>query len=44
MAKVSIIMPVFNEVGSVESTAAAIRRKVDGVLEDWELIIVDDGS
>ena len=44
MAKVSIIMPVFNEVGSVDSTAAAIRRKVDGVLEDWELIIVDDGS
>ncbi len=44
MAKVSIIMPVFNEVGSVESTATAIRRTVGGVIEDWELIIVDDGS
>lgn len=41
MAKVSIVMPVFNKEAYLEKTLSAIRNQV---FQDWELIIVNDGS
>lgn len=39
--KVSVIVPVFNESGTIEKVVAAVRRSS---LEDREIIVVDDGS
>ena len=40
MARVSIIVPAFNEANSIE----LILRRLDSVLENAEVIVVDDGS
>lgn len=42
--KLSIIVPVYNEVESLEMLYGAIEKSVSGLDADWELILVDDGS
>ena len=42
--KISIIVPVFNEVESLDLLYGAIEKSVSGLGTDWELILVDDGS
>jgi glycosyltransferase involved in cell wall biosynthesis len=40
----SIVVPLHNEEESVEPLAAAIAEAMHGWRDDWELILVDDGS
>lgn len=40
----TIIVPVFNEVESVEHTLARLRQSIEGVMTSYEVILVDDGS
>jgi glycosyltransferase involved in cell wall biosynthesis len=40
----SIIAPLYNEEESVPPLAAAVRNAMHGWREDWELLLVDDGS
>ena len=42
--KLSIIVPVYNEVESLDLLYGAIEKAVSGLDADWELILVDDGS
>ncbi|MDP2966288.1 MAG: glycosyltransferase family 2 protein [Pelolinea sp.] len=42
--KLSIIVPVYNEVESLQLLFGAIEKSVSGLDADWELILVDDGS
>ena len=42
--KVSIIVPVYNEVDSLDLLYTAIEKAVSSIKADWELILVDDGS
>lgn len=42
--KLSIIVPVYNEVESLDLLYRAIEKSVSGLDADWELILVDDGS
>ena len=42
--KLSIIVPVYNEVESLKLLYGAIEKSVSGLDADWELILVDDGS
>lgn len=39
--RVSVVLPVFNAVGSVERAVGSIRAQT---WTDWELVVVDDGS
>jgi glycosyltransferase involved in cell wall biosynthesis len=41
MARVDIVMPLYNKVRTVERAVASIRQQS---MEDWRLIVVDDGS
>lgn len=41
MARVDIVMPLYNKARTVERSVASIRRQT---MEDWRLIVVDDGS
>jgi glycosyltransferase involved in cell wall biosynthesis len=38
---VSIVMPCFNAMGTIEASIASVQSQS---LQDWELIVVDDGS
>lgn len=40
----SIVVPLFNEVESVEALIAAVRLAMKNYAQSWELILVDDGS
>jgi dolichol-phosphate mannosyltransferase len=40
----SIVAPVFNEVGNVAELHRRIKATMEEVGEEWELILVDDGS
>ena len=40
-AKVSIIMPCFNGAKTIEASVASVQSQT---YEDWELLIIDDGS
>jgi len=42
--KVSIIVPVFNEVQNIDPLYQAIKQSAKKLDMDWELILVDDGS
>jgi glycosyltransferase involved in cell wall biosynthesis len=42
--KISIIVPVYNEVESLELLFGAIEKSVSTLDKNWELILVDDGS
>lgn len=41
---ISIVVPVFNEEGSVLPLVEAVRDAMRDWREDWELLLVDDGS
>src|SRR4029077_3178457 len=42
--RISIIVPAYNEADSIERGVADIDRQFEAVSEDYEIIIVDDGS
>jgi glycosyltransferase involved in cell wall biosynthesis len=42
--RISIIVPAYNEANSIERGVADIDRQFEAVSEDYEIIIVDDGS
>lgn len=42
--KLSIIVPVYNEVENLELLYDAIEKSISDLDADWELILVDDGS
>ena len=41
---VSIIIPAFNEEGNIVAAANSVIRAVSGLVEDYEIILIDDGS
>jgi glycosyltransferase involved in cell wall biosynthesis len=41
---VSFVVTALNEERHVEATAATIRAAAEGILADWEVVLVDDGS
>lgn len=41
---ISIIVPVYNEEGSIEALAQEIRKTLSGLPQSWEVIFIDDGS
>lgn len=44
MPALSVIMPAYNEVGSIEAAVADVQAWVCPVVPDCEIIIIDDGS
>lgn len=42
--RLSIVVPCYDERGSLERLHAAVESSLSGVVEDWELLLVDDGS
>jgi dolichyl-phosphate beta-glucosyltransferase len=40
----SVIIPAFNEEGTIARTLEQLASHLDGLALDWELIVVDDGS
>ncbi|MDE2076167.1 MAG: glycosyltransferase family 2 protein [Burkholderiales bacterium] len=42
--RLSIVVPMYNEVDNVEPFVTAVHRALDTYPYDWELIIVNDGS
>lgn len=40
----SIIAPIYNEVGNIEELYRRIKNTMQTIGEDWELVMVDDGS
>jgi dolichol-phosphate mannosyltransferase len=42
--RVSIFVPAYNEVGQFEGAIADIAAAADAALEDYEILLVDDGS
>ena len=40
----SIIAPIFNESGNIQELYRRLHEVLDSTGEDWELILVDDGS
>lgn len=40
----SVVAPVFDEVGCVRELYRRVRAVLDGVVPAWELVLVDDGS
>jgi len=41
---VSIIVPAYNEEGNIEAALASVLNAVSGRVEDYEIIVIDDGS
>lgn len=41
---ISIIAPIYNEIGNIEKLYQRISQTMDASEESWELILVDDGS
>jgi glycosyltransferase involved in cell wall biosynthesis len=44
MLDVSVIVPVYNEGNVIEELYARLKRVLDGIGKDYEIIFVDDGS
>jgi len=42
--RISVIMPAFNEEEHIVKSIAGIREQFEAVCEDYEIIVVDDGS
>lgn len=42
--QLSVVVPVYNELGNVEPLVERVRAALEDVVERWELILVDDGS
>jgi dolichol-phosphate mannosyltransferase len=42
--KLSVVAPVFNEAEGVAAFAAAVSAELQRITDDWEIILVDDGS
>jgi len=42
--RISVIMPAFNEEEHIARSIAGIREQFEAVCEDYEIIVVDDGS
>lgn len=40
----SVVIPVYNEGNQIEKTISAISGYLDGISDDYQLVIVDDGS
>ncbi len=40
----SVVAPVFNEAGSIDEFYSQVNKVMTELKEDWELILVDDGS
>lgn len=40
----SVIVPAYREAGGIRTGIREIRKALEGVAQDWELIVVDDGS
>lgn len=42
--ELSVVVPVFNEIGCLDSLVERVRVALDSAAVDWELVLVDDGS
>jgi dolichol-phosphate mannosyltransferase len=42
--ELSVVIPIFNEIGCLDELMTRVRRALDAVGLDWELVLVDDGS
>ncbi len=40
----SVVVPVYNEIGSLPELVRRVRQVMEGLGEPWELVLVDDGS
>ena len=43
-SSVSIIIPAYNEEGNIEGALQSVTDALKGVIDDYEIIIIDDGS
>jgi len=43
-AELSVVVPVFNEIGCLDPLVERVRGALDSAGLDWELVLVDDGS
>ena len=44
MVEISVVLPVFNEEESILKTISRVRKTLDGMRKDYEVIVVNDGS
>ncbi len=42
--RISVIMPAYNEAHCIEKSIASVKRQFDEFSQDYEIILVDDGS
>lgn len=42
--KLSVFLPTYNEEGNIEKTVKNVKDTLEKVADNWEIIIVDDGS
>jgi len=42
--ELSVVVPVYNEIGCLDPLVERVRGALDGAGIDWELVLVDDGS
>lgn len=42
--ELSVVVPVFNEIGCLDSLVERVSVALDSAAVDWELVLVDDGS
>jgi glycosyltransferase involved in cell wall biosynthesis len=42
--KLSVFLPAYNEEGNIKKTVLSTRKVLDETFDEWELIIVNDGS
>ena len=42
--ELSVVVPVYNEIDSIDPLVERVRSALDGAGIDWELVLVDDGS
>lgn len=42
--ELSVVVPVYNEIGCLDSLVERVRVALDSAAVDWELVLVDDGS